>query len=96
MEDKMSISKTLLKARSIGIRNFRNSASKFIGKHQFLVITEHGTPASVLLPYNDVLEIVDILEELEDKKTLKAVTAGRRSIKKGAKGILAAKIFKHN
>lgn len=92
----MSISNALLRAKSIGVRNFRDRASRFIRKHEFLIITEHGTPTSVLLPYTDVLEIVDILEELEDRKTVKIIAEGRRAIKKGAKGILASKAFKQN
>ncbi len=92
----MTIAKALLRAKSIGVRNFRNSASRFIKSNQFFIITERGTPTSVLLPYNDVLEIVDILEELEDKGTLRTIAEGRKAIKKGAKGILVSKALKHN
>ena len=92
----MTISNALLKAKSIGVRNFRDKASRFIRRHEFLIITEHGSPASVLLPYNDILEIVDVLEELEDRKTVKIIAEGRRAVKKGAKGILALKVFKQN
>ncbi len=92
----MTISKALLRAKSVGVRKFRNGASRFIRKNEFLIITEHGTPASVLLPYNDVLEIVDILEELEDKKLVKAIVEGRRAIRKGTKGVSALKVLRHN
>ncbi len=92
----MTISNALLRARSVGVRNFRDSASRFIGKHEMLIITEHGNPTSVLLPYNDILEIVDILEELEDKKILKLVAEGRRAIAKGVKGIPVSVSFKRS
>jgi PHD/YefM family antitoxin component YafN of YafNO toxin-antitoxin module len=92
----MTISNALLRAKSIGVRNFRDGASRFIRRHEFLIITERGAPASVLLPYNDVLEIVDILEELEDRKTVKAIAEGRRAIRKGAKGIPVSKALKRN
>ena len=62
----MTISNALLKAKSVGVRRFRDGASRFIKKHEFLIITEHGAPESVLVPYNDIMEIVDVLEELED------------------------------
>ncbi len=90
----MTISNALLRAKSVGVRNFRDGVSHFIGKHEMFIITEHGNPTSVLLPYNDVLEIVDILEELEDKKVLKLVAEGRRAIAKGARGISASASFK--
>lgn len=92
----MSIANVLLRAKSVGVRNFRDSVSRFIGKHEPFIITERGTPASVLLPYEDVLEIVDVLEELEDKETLKLVAQGRRAIRRGVKGISVSASFKRN
>lgn len=92
----MSIANVLLRAKSVGVRNFRDGVSRFIGKHEPFIITERGTPASVLLPYDDVLEIVDVLEELEDKETLKLVAQGRRAIRRGVKGIRASTSFKRS
>ena len=60
------------------------------------VVTEHGQPTGVLLPYENILEIVDILDELRDKSTLKDIALGRKSISRGAKGILASTVFKKN
>ena len=86
--------RALLKARTIGVRKFRNKISRLIKSHEMCVVTEHGTPASVLLPYEDVLEIADVLDELKDKDALEAVARGRKSIAKGVKGILAKTVFK--
>jgi PHD/YefM family antitoxin component YafN of YafNO toxin-antitoxin module len=83
----MTASKALLRAKNVGVRNFRNGVSRFVREHAFLVITEHGRPESVLMPYNDMLEIVDVLEELEDRQALKTIAAGRKAIRRGAKGI---------
>ena len=90
----MTLGKALLKARTVGVRNFRNKISRFIKSHEMFVVTEHGSPASVLLPYEDVLEIVDVLDELRDKKAVEAVLHGRKSVAKGVKGILAKTVFK--
>lgn len=90
----MTIARALLKARSIGVRNFRDKLSRFINKHELFIVTEHGEPTSVLLPYEDMLEIVDVLDELQDEETIKAVAEGRKSIKSGAKGISFSTIFK--
>lgn len=92
----MTLANALLRAKSIGVRNFRDGISRFIKKHQLFIITEHGSPASVLLPYNDILELVDVLEELEDKETLKTIARGRKFIRKGAKGILVSRSFNQN
>ena len=90
----MSISRALLKAKTIGIRKFRDKLSKLMKTHEMFVVTEHGHPTSVVLPYNDIMEIVDILDELRDKNAIKAVTSGRKSISSGVKGILAKTVFK--
>lgn len=90
----MTFGNALLKAKTIGVRNFRDKVSSLIRTHQMFVVTEYGSPTSVLLPYNDALEIVDILDELRDKEYLKAVSQGRKAIGRGAKGILVSKIFK--
>lgn len=90
----MTLGKALLKARAIGIRKFRDKISRLIHAHEIFVVTDHGSPTSVLLPYDDVLEIVDVLDELRDKEVLDAVTKGRKAIRAGKKGVLASKVFK--
>ena len=90
----MNLGKALLKARSIGVRNFRDKVSSLMHSHEMFVVTEHGRPTSVFLPYDDALEIVDILYELRDKNTLKVVAQGRKAISRGTKGVLASKILK--
>lgn len=50
--------------------------------------------SSVLLPYDDVLEIVDILEELDDKETLRLIAQGRYALRRSVKGISAPASFK--
>ena len=90
----MTIARALLKARNIGIRKCRNNLSRLIKKHEFLIITDHNNPESVLVPYNDMLEIVDVLDELQDKKAIEAVAEGRKAIRSGAKGISFSKVFK--
>jgi hypothetical protein len=44
----------------------------------------------------NTLEIVDVFEEIGDKKTLRDVADGRRPIRKGAKGILVSRTLKKN
>ena len=90
----MTLGTALLKARTIGVRNFRDKLSGLIHTREMFVVTEYGSPTNMLLPYGDVLEIVDIMDELRDKDVLKAIAQGRRAINRRAKGILASKAFK--
>ena len=84
----MTLATALLRAPRIGAREFRNKACSFINMGKAYLITEHGHPAGVFLPYEDALELVDVVEELNDRKALKMIAEGRRAIRRGAHGIL--------
>ena len=88
----MSIATTILKADHIGVRDLKAHLSvKVMAKP--LVITERGVPVSVNLPYQEVMELTDLLDELSDRDVLSAVSEGRKAINKGAKGISVAHLF---
>lgn len=89
----MSVSTDLLKARRIGVRDLKAHLSgAYLNK--VLVITDHGTPVSINVPYEELLELVDLLDEISDAETVETIAEGRRAIKAGAKGLSASKIFK--
>jgi len=77
----------------MGIRDLKEHISTKVLKGIF-VITDHGKPVSVNLPYSDVMELLDILDELTDPETIEIVARGRKSIKKGMKGVSAASLFR--
>ncbi len=83
----MTLSGALLRAPRIGAREFRNKACAFIKGGKFYLVTEHGKPMGVFMPYVNALELTEIIDELHDKELLKAVAEGRQAIRKGAKGI---------
>lgn len=82
----MTLSRALLKAPRVGVREFRNKACAFIKSGGFYLVTEHGKPAGVFMPYEDALELTEIVDELHDKELLKIVAEGRRAIRKGMRG----------
>lgn len=82
----MTLSGALLRAPRIGAREFRNKACAFIKAGKFYLVTEHGKPAGVFMPYKEALELTEIIDELDDKKLLKTIAEGRRAIKRGSKG----------
>ena len=87
------IATDLLKAQHIGIRELKEHLStKFL--HETLVITDRGAPISVNLPYSDMLELTDILDELADLETITTIQEGRKAIKRGSKGIDISNLFK--
>lgn len=88
----MNISTDLLKANRVGVRDLKEHlSSKFLTR--VLVITDRGVPISVNLPYSDVLELTDIIDELLDSKTVADVFNSRKAIRHGAKGVDVSRLF---
>lgn len=88
----MSIAIDLLKTQHIGIRDLKEHLSTKV-LDEPIVITDRGTPVSVNLPYSDMLELIDILDELSDSETIKTVLEGREAIKEGVEGIPVSNLF---
>ena len=59
----------ILKAPHVGVRELKEKLSAFLKGDKPLVVTDHGAPTNVILPYDDVLELLDILDELNDSET---------------------------
>jgi hypothetical protein len=90
----MTLAAALLRVPRVGAREFRNKACSFIRTGRAYLVTEHGQPAGVFLPYEDAVEIAEIIDELNDRRLLKTIAEGRRAIHKGAKGTLLADSLK--
>jgi hypothetical protein len=89
----MNISSAVLKAEHVGIREFKDHLSiKLLSDTR--IITDRGKPVSVNMPYEDLMEIIDLIDELSDPKTLALVAAGRKAIRAGAKGIPVERLFR--
>lgn len=89
----MSIAAELLKAPHLGIRDIKERLSRRLLK-DVLIITDRGIPVSVNLPYADMLEWVDIIDELTDLETINRVREGRKAVHEGAQGIPVVQLFK--
>jgi PHD/YefM family antitoxin component YafN of YafNO toxin-antitoxin module len=89
----MVLANALLKADHVGIRELREHLSKRLQNNRPLIVTEHGKPTRVILSYRDILELVDILEELQDRVTLTNVHEGRKALRAGSKGIPVSRLF---
>lgn len=90
----MSIAASLLKAPHIGIKDLKENLSKLLGSKDPLVITDHGKPVDVIVPYEDMLNLIDIIEEVTDPETLATVLEGKKAVKAGAKGVPVSQLFK--
>jgi len=88
----INISSDIMKADHFGIKDLRSNASSKIFEKIFVVTTK-GKPISVNLPYSDILNLIDMIDEITDPETLKLVKEHRDAVKNGKKFIPAANLF---
>ncbi|MDP8259152.1 MAG: hypothetical protein P9L90_07030 [Candidatus Aadella gelida] len=89
----MTIARELLNFERKGVREVKAHVSaKYLNKP--FIITDYGQPVSVNMPYEELLEFVDLVDELMDSETIKTVAEGRKSIGSRSKGIPVSRLFK--
>ena len=90
----MSIAANMLRATHMGVKDFRDHLAETLKRQDMLIVTQHGQPSKVVIDYEDMLELVDVIDELEDAATTRTVLEGRSAIKEGIKGISVNHLFK--
>ncbi len=89
----MTVATALLNAKYVGIRDLREHLSKRLKGSKVIVVTEHGTPTKVILSYQDVVELIEVLDELRDQAAIQSVQEGRKAVREGAEGIPVSRLF---
>ena len=89
----MTVTTALLGARHIGVRELREHLSKRLKGNKPIIVTEHGTPTKVIFSYSDMLELIEVLDELQDRGALENVREGREAVKHGTKGLPVSNLF---
>lgn len=84
----------LLKAKHVGIKDLKNHLSKLLKTHKPLVATDRGEPTYFFIPYHEMVEIVEMLEELSDPETLRRIQEGRKTYREGG-WIPVSKLWKN-
>ena len=90
----MTLATALLKAPHIGVRDLKAHLSERLKSRRPLVVTDRGEPKQVLMPYDDIVEFAEMLEEINDPELVKLVRLSRRAVKAGFKGIPVEESFK--
>lgn len=76
--------KTLLKeAKPVNVREAQATLSKLISSKAPSLVMSHGKPVSFLIPYDEMLELLDLIEELKDKRLLEQIAEARKAYAKG-------------
>jgi prevent-host-death family protein len=73
----------LLKARHVGVRELKEHLSGLLKDGHPIVATDRGTPTHFVVPYDEMIEIVEMLEELSDPALVRRVQETRVAQEKG-------------
>ncbi len=79
----MSRNNLLQKANVVNVREAQARLSKLIRSKTPSKILLDGKPVSVLVPYEDMLDLVEVLDELADDKFLGEIKRARKEYAKG-------------
>ena len=74
----MSLNDPLRKAKPVNVREAQAQLSKLIKSKSPSVVLSHGKPVSFLVPYEDMLDLVETFDELKDKKLLGEIEQTRK------------------
>lgn len=89
----VSLSSLLWNARPVNVREAQAQLSKLIHSKSPSMVLSHGKPVSFLVPYEDMLDLVEALDELKDKKLLGEIKRARTEYAQG-KAVPAERLFK--
>ncbi len=73
----MTTAALLRKAKPVNVREAQATLSKLISSKTPSLVLSHGKPVSFLMPYEDMLDLMEMLEELKDQKLLKEIAKSR-------------------
>jgi antitoxin (DNA-binding transcriptional repressor) of toxin-antitoxin stability system len=89
----MNANNFLRKTKPVNVREAQAQLSKLIKSKYPSMVLSHGKPVSFLVPYEDMLDLVETLEELKDKKLLGEIEQARKDYVQG-KAVPAERLFK--
>ena len=83
----------LLHGDYIGVKELRQRIAYFLRSDRPRIVTEHGKPRAVLIAYDKVVELIEILEELRDRKLMRDIERARKAYRKGG-GVALSQLAK--
>ncbi|MCX5783782.1 MAG: hypothetical protein NTW04_05025 [Elusimicrobia bacterium] len=66
----------MLGARHVGVKELKNNISMLFKTHKPIVATDRGQPTYFLIPYEDIVELIEMIEEARDAKLIRAIQSG--------------------
>ncbi len=89
----MGVKSLLKEAKPVNVREAQAKLSRLIRSKTPSLVTSHGKPVSFLVPYEEMLDLLEMLDELKDQRLLNEIARARSEYAEG-KAVPAEKLFK--
>ena len=83
----------LKEAKSVNVREAQAKLSRLIRSKTASLVTSHGKPVSFIVPYEKMLDLLEMIDELKDQRLLEEIARGRSEYEAG-KAVPAEQLFK--
>ena len=90
----MTVASLLRKAKPVNVREAQAKLSRLIRSKSPSMVLSHGKPVSFLIPYEDMLDLVDMLDDLKDEKLLEEIARARGEYAR-RKAVPAERLFRN-
>ena len=83
----MTTATELLKAPRFGIKDFKTHISERIRSRRAMVLLDRGEPKKVIIEYNELIEMIELIDDLQDKGLIQLVHEASVAIQREDPGI---------
>lgn len=83
----------LRKAKPVNVREAQAKLSQLIRSKSPSMVVSHGKPVSFLVPYEEMLDLLEMLDELKDTRLLREIARARGEYAKG-KSVSVERLFR--
>ena len=90
----MTLTKELLRAKHIGVRELGRNVSGFMKSRKVVVVEVKGDKNKVIMSQEDLIDLLDLLDDLQDKELLELVRQSRAAVASGVKEVPVGDVFK--
>ena len=80
-------------AKPVNVREAQAKLSRLIRSKTPSLVLSHGKPVSFLVPYEEMLDLLEMLDELKDQRLLEEISRARSEYAEG-KAVSAKRLFK--
>ncbi len=89
----MTTTSLLRKAKPVNVREAQAKLSQLIRSKSPSMVLSHGKPVSFLVPYEEMLDLVEMLDELKNRRLIQEIARSRGEYVKG-KAVPAERLFR--